>query len=59
MQVPLPKLIEIQTDNNLKDEEEGFDEFVSAESVKETPKVEAKVAEDLLGLFDTPPQQAT
>jgi hypothetical protein len=38
----------------LQDEEECFDEFVSAESVKVTPKVEAKVAEDLLGLFDTP-----
>ncbi len=59
IQVPFPKLIEIQTDNNFQDEEEGFDEFVSAETIKKTPKVEAKVAEDLLGLFETPSQQAT
>ncbi len=57
--VPLPKLIEIQTNNHFEDEEEGFDEFVSAETIKETPIVETKVAEDLLGLFDPPSTQAT
>ena len=61
IQVPVPKIIEIQPNSHFEDEEEGFDEFVSAESIKETPKVkdEIKIAGDLLGLFEPPSLKTT